>query len=380
MPSFLDDRVDSDAILGNIRNIVEIESPSRHAAGVNRVLETIARSFEGTGAASERELTADSFGDILLVRCDPTRNEPGILVLSHMDTVHPVGTLASKLTYRREGDRVYGPGIYDMKGGLMLAVEAFRRIAQARRRTKLPITFLFTPDEELSSPVSRRVIEREARGQRYVLVTEPARDGGKVVTERKGIGVFVIRTRGRPAHAGGDPDKGRNAIVAMAEIVLAINVLNDPRRGITTNVGLIAGGTARNTVAEECMIEVDLRFCDPANASEMEAKLKALKSSRPDIETTVTGKITRPPFVRGRGVDLVFDKAATIAKEIGFNLKRAPRVGGGSDGNFTVAMGIPTLDGLGVDGDGAHTNHEYMLFSSIEPRTRLLQGLMEQLE
>jgi glutamate carboxypeptidase len=380
MPSFLDDRVDSDAILGNIRNIVEIESPSRHAAGVNRVLETIARSFEGTGAASERELTADSFGDILLVRCDPTRNEPGILVLSHMDTVHPVGTLASKLTYRREGDRVYGPGIYDMKGGLMLAVEAFRRIAQARRRTKLPITFLFTPDEELSSPVSRRVIEREARGQRYVLVTEPARDGGKVVTERKGIGVFVIRTRGRPAHAGGDPDKGRNAIVAMAEIVLAINGLNDPRRGITTNVGLIAGGTARNTVAEECMIEVDLRFCDPANASEMEAKLKALKSSRPDIETTVTGKITRPPFVRGRGVDLVFDKAATIAKEIGFNLKRAPRVGGGSDGNFTVAMGIPTLDGLGVDGDGAHTNHEYMLFSSIEPRTRLLQGLMEQLE
>jgi glutamate carboxypeptidase len=380
MPSFLDDRVDSDAILGNIRNIVEIESPSRHAAGVNRVLETIARSFEGTGAASERELTTDSLGDILLVRCDPTRNEPGILVLSHMDTVHPVGTLASKLTYRREGDRVYGPGIYDMKGGLMLAVEAFRRIARARRRTKLPITFLFTPDEELSSPVSRRVIEREARGQRYVLVTEPARDGGKVVTERKGIGVFVIRTRGRPAHAGGDPDKGRNAIVAMAEIVLAINVLNDPRRGITTNVGLIAGGTARNTVAEECMIEVDLRFCDPANASEMEAKLKALKSSRPDIETTVTGKITRPPFVRGRGVDLVFDKAATIAKEIGFNLERAPRVGGGSDGNFTVAMGIPTLDGLGVDGDGAHTNHEYMLFSSIEPRTRLLQGLMEQLE
>ena len=380
MPSFLDDRIDSDAILGNIRNIVEIESPSRHAAGVNRVLETIARSFEGTGAASERELTADSFGDILLVRCDPTRNEPGILVLSHMDTVHPVGTLASKLTYRREGDRVYGPGIYDMKGGLMLAVEAFRRIAQARRRTKLPITFLFTPDEELSSPVSRRVIEREARGQRYVLVTEPARDGGKVVTERKGIGVFVIRTRGRPAHAGGDPNKGRNAILAMAEIVLAINVLNDPMRGITTNVGLIAGGTARNTVAEECMIEVDLRFCDPANASEMEAKLKALKSSRPDIETTVTGKITRPPFVRGRGVDLVFDKAATIAKEIGFNLKRAPRVGGGSDGNFTVAMGIPTLDGLGVDGDGAHTNHEYMLFSSIEPRTRLLQGLMEQLE
>jgi glutamate carboxypeptidase len=380
MPSFLDERVDSDAILDDIRIIVEIESPSRNAAGVNRVLETIARSFEGTGATCEREPTTDSLGDILRLRCDPTRSEPGILVLSHMDTVHPIGTLAGKLAYRREGDRVYGPGIYDMKGGLMLAVAAFRRIAQAGRRTKLPITFLLTPDEELSSPASRSVIEREARGQRYVLVTEPARHGGKIVTERKGIGVFVIRTRGRPAHAGGDPDKGRNAIVAMAEIVLAINALNDPARGITTNVGLIAGGTARNTVAEECMIEVDLRFCDQTSAGEMEARIKALKSSRPDIETTVTGKITRPPFVRGRGVDLVFDKAAAIAKEIGFKLESAARVGGGSDGNFTVAMGIPTLDGLGVDGDGAHTNHEYMLFSSIEPRTRLLQGLMEQLE
>jgi len=380
MPSFLDDRVDSDAILEDIRSIVEIESPSRSAPGVNRVLETIARLFEGTGAAWERELTTDSFGDILLVRCDPTRNEPGILVLSHMDTVHPVGTLTGKLTYRREGDRVYGPGIYDMKGGLALGVAAFRRIALARRRTKLPITFLFTPDEELSSPVSRSVIEREARGQRYVLVTEPSREGGKVVTERKGVGVFVIRTRGRSAHAGHNPDKGRSAIVAMAEIVLAIAGLGDHTRGITTNVGLVVGGTARNTVAEECMIEVDLRFCDRTSASEMEAKIKALKSSRPDIETTVTGKITRPPFVRGRGVDLLFDKAAAIAKEIGFQLERAPLVGGGSDGNFTVAMGIPTLDGLGVGGAGAHTNDEYMLFSSIEPRTRLLQGLMERLE
>ena len=380
MPSFLDDRVDSDAILADIRKLVEIESPSRNAAGVNRVVETIANSFEGTGAACEREPTTDSLGDILRVRCDPTRQEPGVLVLSHMDTVHPVGTLASKLAYRREGDRVYGPGIYDMKGGLMLAVAAFRRIAQEKRRTRLPITFLLTPDEELSSPISRSLIEREARGQRYVLVTEPARASGKVVTERKGIGVFVIRTRGRPAHAGGEPDKGRNAIVAMAEIVLAISGLNDPARGITTNVGLIVGGTARNTVAEECTIEVDLRFCDGASAGEVEARIKALKSSQPDIETTVTGKITRPPFVRDRAVNLLFEKAAAIAKEIGFTLQSSPRVGGGSDGNFTAAMGIPTLDGLGADGDGAHTNDEYMLFSSIEPRTRLLQGLMERLE
>src|SRR6516225_2104402 len=161
MSSFLDDSVDSDAILDDIRSIVEIESPSRHPVGVNRVLETIVHFFNGTGAVCERYPTGDALGDILRVRCDPSRNEPGILVLSHMDTVHPVGTLTGKLTYRRERDRVYGPGIYDMKGGLMLGVAAFRRVALARRRTKLPITFLFTPDEELSSPVSRSVIERE---------------------------------------------------------------------------------------------------------------------------------------------------------------------------------------------------------------------------
>jgi glutamate carboxypeptidase len=379
MSSFLHDPVDSDAILADIRRLVEIESPSRDAAGVNRVLEAIASLFTGTGAACERRQTTPLLGDVLRVRCDPTRDEPGVLVLSHMDTVHPVGTLAGKLAYRREGDRVYGPGIYDMKGGLVLAVAAFRRIAQARRRTPLPLTFLFTPDEEVSSLATRGVIEREAARQRYVLVTEPARDGGKIVTARKGVGAFVIRARGRPAHAGSNPDKGRNAILAMAEIALAIEGFNDRARGITTNVGLIAGGTARNTVAEDCAIEVDLRCCDLASAGEMAARILALASPRPDIEITVTGKITRPPFARDRGVDLVFERAATIAREIGFTLESAPLVGGGSDGNFTVAMGIPTLDGLGVDGDGAHTNHEHLLLSSIEPRTRLLQGLMERL-
>jgi glutamate carboxypeptidase len=379
MSSFLQDPVDSDAILADIRSLVEIESPSRDAAGVNRVLEAITSLFAGTGAACERRQTTPLLGDVLRVRCDPTRDEPGVLVLSHMDTVHPVGTLAGKLAYRREGDRVYGPGIYDMKGGLVLAVAAFRRIAHARRRTPLPLTFLFTPDEEVSSLATRGVIEREAAGQRYVLVTEPARDGGKIVTARKGVGAFVIRARGRPAHAGSNPDRGRNAILAMAEIALAIEGFNDRTRGITTNVGLIAGGTARNTVAEDCTIEVDLRCCDLASADELAARILALTSPRPDIEITVTGKITRPPFARDRGVDLVFERAAAIAREIGFTLESAPLVGGGSDGNFTVAMGIPTLDGLGVDGDGAHTNHEHLLLSSIEPRTRLLQGLMERL-
>src|SRR5260370_13776862 len=159
MSPFLDDRDDSDVILDDIRIIVEIESPSRNAAGVNRVLETIARSFEGAGAACEREPTTDSLGDILRVRCDPTRSEPGILVLSHMDTVHPIGTLAGKLAYRREGDRVYGPGISDMKGGLMLAVAPFRRIAQAERRAKMPMTFRLTPGGAIGKPALRNWVE-----------------------------------------------------------------------------------------------------------------------------------------------------------------------------------------------------------------------------
>jgi len=259
-------------------------------------------------------------------------------------------------------------------------VAAWQRIARSRRGTPLPITFLFTPDEEVSSPASRAVIEREARGHRYVLVTEPARDGGKIVTARKGVGAFIVRTRGRPAHAGGNPDKGRSAIAAMSELVLEIERLNDPEHGITTNVGLINGGTARNTVAEDCVIEVDLRFRDRAAASELEARILGLKSSRMGIETAVTGKVTRPPFARNRLVDLLFDQAAAIANEIGFKLESAAPVGGGSDGNFTVDMGLPTLDGLGVDGDGAHTNDEHLLYSSIEPRTRLLQGLMERLQ
>jgi glutamate carboxypeptidase len=380
MSSFLHDRVDSDAILEDIRSIVEIESPSRNVEGVNRVLDAIMRFFEGTGAICERQPTISTLGDILRVRCDPIRNEPGILVLSHMDTVHPVGTLAGKLAWRREGDRVYGPGIYDMKGGLAIAVAAYRRIARAQRRTPLPITFLFTPDEELSSPASRSFIEREARGHRYVLVTEPARDGGKIVTARKGIGVFIVRTHGRPAHAGANPDKGRSAIAAMAELVLAIERFNDRPRGITTNVGLINGGTTRNTVAEDCMIEVDLRFCDRPSADEMEAKILALKSARPDVETTVTGKITRPAFARDQGIDVIFDKAAGIANEIGFALASAPLVGGGSDGNFTVAMGIPTLDGLGARGAGGHTLQEHLEIDSLVQRGRLFAGLLATLQ
>ena len=378
MPSFLDTPVDRDAILEQIRGITSIESPTSHPAGVNRVLDVIGGWFAGTGTACERFSIDDRFGDILKVRGDPGRDIPGILVLSHVDTVHPVGTLGSALPFRIEGDRAFGPGIYDMKGGTVLAIAAFQRLARARPDGALPVTFMFTPDEEVGSVVSRRHIEAEARRNKYVLVTEPKHDG-KVVTARKGTGRFLIEAHGRPAHAGDAHAEGASAIRAMAKIILEVEGFTDYARGITTNVGLVSGGTGVNVVPEYCRINADLRICDAQSGAEMKARFTSLKSPDPEVEITVSGGVTRPPFDRSSQVDDLFGKAAAVAQHLDFTLESGPRNGGGSDGNFTAALGVPTLDGLGVEGEGAHTHHEHMLISSVERGTRLFQGLFETL-
>ena len=381
MPSYIDCRIDSDAVLGDIEAITRIESPTSHPAGVNRVLDVITGWFAGTGVVIERFKTGDDrFGDMLRVACDAGRDEPGILVLSHVDTVHPLGTLEGALPLRREGDKVFGPGVYDMKGGLAIAVAAFRQLMRSRATRRLPLTFLFNPDEEVGSVGSRAAIEREGARSRYVLVTEPKRGGGKIVTERKGTGRFVINTRGRPAHAGTTHHKGRSAIRAMAEIILQVEGFTDYKRGITTNVGLISGGTGVNVVPEHCTANADLRVCDMDAGAEMERRFQALEASDPDVDITVSGGMHRPPFARGPRVEALFARAVDVASRIGMDLKSDGLSGGGSDGNFTAAIGIATLDGLGVDGDGAHTNHEHLLYSSIEPGVRLLMGLMETLE
>jgi glutamate carboxypeptidase len=386
MTTFRDVPVDIDAILEDIRSIVAVESPTSHPAGVNQVLDIVGGWFAGTGANLERVKIDDRFGDILKVRsaaapADTTAHNSrgGILILSHVDTVHPVGTLAGPLPYRREGDKVYGPGVFDMKGGLTLAVAAFRRLAQAGVGSTLPITFMFTPDEEVGSVASRQHIEAEAARHKYVLVTEPTRTAGRVVTSRKGTGRFLIEAHGRPAHAGAAHDKGRSAIRAMAKIILDIEGFTDYTRGITTNVGLVSGGTGVNVIPEHCRINADMRILDLASARELEARFHALRSPDPDVEIKVTGGMLRPPYERTPQVDVLFDKAAAVAGALGYTLESGPRTGGGSDGNFTAAMGLPTLDGLGVEGDGAHTMDEHLLVSSIERGTRLMQGLMETL-
>src|SRR5688500_18628048 len=238
-----DQSIDLGAMISGIRRWVETESPTRDKAAVNRMMDVVQAEVAGLPLKVERVPGMDGFADNLIIRNQSAGDALGILLLSHIDTVHPVGTLAGPLPFRRDGDKLYGPGLFDMKGGAYLALEAFRQVAQAGS-AKLPVTFLFTPDEEVGSPTSRRLIESDAKKARYVLVTEPARDGGKVVTSRKGVGRFEMRTIGIPAHSGARHQDGRSAIKEMARQVLAIEEMTDYTRGVTTTVGVISGGTA----------------------------------------------------------------------------------------------------------------------------------------
>ena len=372
-----DQTIDLGGMIEGIRRWVENESPTSNKAAVNRMLDLVTADLDGLPVKVERMGGRDGFADILKVRAGEG-DAPGILVLSHIDTVHPIGTLTAALPFRRDGDRLYGPGLYDMKGGAYLAFDALRAVARAGS-ARLPIVYLFTPDEEVGSPISREVIEAEARRARYVLVTEPARDGGKIVTARKGVGRFEVKATGIPAHSGGSHRKGRSAIKEMAHQILAIEAMTDYTRGVTTTVGMISGGTAANVIPQHCHISVDLRVRDAVTGREFEERILGLKPINPDVKLTVTGGMNRPPFEKSEAIDALLRQAQALAREIGFALADTAMTGGGSDGNFTAALGVPTLDSLGIDGDGAHTEWEHGYISSIEPRTRLMRRLFETL-
>jgi glutamate carboxypeptidase len=358
---------------------VRNESPTRDAQAVNRMIDVIQSDASDLPVAIERIPGRDGLGDMLVLRHRLAGEGPGILILSHIDTVHPMGTIGGPLPFRRDGDRLYGPGVYDMKGGAYLALEAFRQVVRAGS-ARLPITFLFTPDEEIGSPTSRSVIESEAKRARYALVTEPACEGGKVVTSRKGVGRFQVKATGVPSHAGTRPQDGRSAIKEMARQILAIEAMTDYERGVTTTVGTISGGTAPNVVPQHCQITVGLRVPDPTAGDELEKKILGLNPFDPDVKLVVTGGLNRPPLRKSAASDTLYRHARSIARQIGFALEEAGLRGGGSDGNFTAAFGVPTLDGLGIDGNGAHTEWEHGLVSSIEPRTMLMRGLLETLQ
>ncbi|AJY45054.1 M20 family metallopeptidase [Martelella endophytica] len=378
-PVFTADDIDLDAFLAELEQWVAIESPSSDIAAVNRMMEKAEAFAQALGLAIERTPGAPDAGDMLTVRTPRAAgdNRPGILILAHLDTVHAVGTIADKLPLRRDGYRLYGPGIYDMKAGVLMALQAMALAAKAGDH--LPTELLIVPDEEIGSKSSRPLIEERARDAACTLVVEPARDGGKIVTARKGVGMFDIVVRGRAAHAGVRPLDGRSAIRAAARLVLDLEALNDPARGISVTTGTIQGGTGRNTVPEECRLQLDLRLPDATSAAEVIAKVKAMKPVDPDITFEITGDLNRPPFAQSDAGRRLFDQTACIASELGFTLE-GMATGGGSDGNFTAALGVPTLDGLGADGAGAHTFEEHILVSSIAPRTALLANILALVE
>ncbi|GBR67492.1 M20 family metallopeptidase [Gluconobacter kanchanaburiensis] len=371
---------DLSSFLAELKDWVSIETPTTSPEKVNELGRLIMSRAEEAGLATEIHTgNTDTRGAALgdhIVLYDPQRrsNEKGILLLSHIDTVHPIGTLAYTLPWKEEGDRIYGPGIADMKAGVLLA---FRALARLARTSPLPIRMLIVSDEEIGSPSSRRLIEEEAAKAKYVLVTEPGRPGNGIVSGRKGVGRYFLSCHGRPAHSGRAHAEGRSAIRELAHQILALEAMTDESRGITVNVGLITGGTGANVVAEHASAVVDLRVPDRKTGAEMNARILGLKSVDPDVAFTVEGDLNRPGYVKDQGISDLVLKAESISKAAGqtvFDLSS----GGGSDGNFSAAMGVPTLDALGIVGDGAHTLQEYIEVSSIPVRWNLLTELILQ--
>jgi glutamate carboxypeptidase len=368
---------DADAILDGIRSWVEIESPTEAPEQINKLASVVADGYHDLPATIERVPGKDGRGDHLIVRSNWGQDKPGILVLSHIDTVHPMGFI-KRLPFRIDGDAAFGPGIYDMKGGAYLAYTAFRQLCLDKQQTPLGITQMYVSDEEIGSPTSRALIEAEGQRAKYVLVTEPARDGGKIVTGRKGVGRFEVFVKGVPAHSGSRPEDGRSAIRELGHIILALDALNDPQRGVSVNVGVIRGGTKPNVVAEDAYAEVDLRVKTAADAEDLIAKILSIQPKTEGVSVKITGDLNRPPYEKGNAGAALYEHAKSLAAEIGFDLVDT-FTGGGSDGNFT-APHTATLDGLGVDGQGAHTHYEQMYISSIVPRVRLLHRLYQTLK
>lgn len=297
-----------------------------------------------------------------------------ILILCHMDTVWDEG----RLPFRVEGNRAYGPGILDMKGGAIQAVWAVKALKDLGIKVDKKIVFLFNSDEEIGSPTSRRIIEEEAGKSRYVLVLEPPTKNGSLKTARKGVGGFTLKIKGVAAHAGNDHEKGRSAIEELAQQIIYLHGLTDYSIGTTVNVGVVKGGSKANVVPEYAEAHIDFRVETLSEGKRLEALINGLKPRVKGTVIEVEGKLNRPPMERTASTIEMFEKAKRIGKELGIELTEKS-AGGGSDGNFTSALGIPTLDGLGAAGSGPHAEHEHIRIDEIPVRTALLAHLLVEL-
>ncbi len=361
-----------------VGKFVRAESPSMDKAAVDRFGKMVAAEWKRRGA-TVKLLVQGGRGDHVRAEWNPRgiRGKGQILVLGHLDTVYGLGTLA-RMPFRSSRGRAYGPGAFDMKGGLAIALFAVDALVAARRTPEKRIVFLWTSDEEIGSGTSRALIEREARRSDAVLVLEPALGpDGCVKTGRKGVGEIEIIATGRAAHAGLNPQDGINAIEEIALQIARISRWNQPRRGITVNAGTIEGGTRTNVIPEKARVVVDVRATRAADMRVLERKFRALRPILRGATLEIRGGFNRPPMERKHCAAL-YATARTFAKEMGVTLGEA-HVGGGSDGNFTAALGVPTLDGLGAVGEGAHSPEENIMIRALPERAALLAGLLATL-
>ncbi|MCJ2119715.1 M20/M25/M40 family metallo-hydrolase [Methylobacterium sp. J-001] len=368
--------LDAEAILTTLRPWVECESPTHDASAVNRMMGLAARDLAVAGAAVEIIPGRMGLSDCVRARFSHRhRDTPGILVLGHLDTVHPVGTLAS-LPWRIEGNRAYGPGILDMKGGNVIALAAMRALVASGIETPLPVTFLFTGDEEVGSPATRDLIEAEAARHAFVLVPEPGQSDNGVVTGRYAIARFDLEAVGRPSHAGASPHEGRSAIRAMARMILAIDGMSDA--DCTFSTGIVSGGQWVNCVPTLCRGQALSMAKRQADLDRGVERMLALSGDQDGVRFSVARGVTRPVWEPDAGCMALYDQARSLSEALGQPLPHRS-AGGGSDGNFTGANGIPTLDGLGPLGQGYHTLDEHVLIETLPQRARLFAALLANL-
>jgi glutamate carboxypeptidase len=362
-------------IRDTLRQLVEQESPSEDRLAVNAAT-SLVEHWAREQAARVKRHKQTAFGDVLELRFGPLRStRKPILLLGHLDTVWPIGTLA-KMPWRESQGRYWGPGVLDMKAGVVMALTALN----ALRELKLarPVTLLLNSEEEVGSPVSREITERLALESSAVLVLEPAQ-GLAYKTARKGVGHYFVQVTGIAAHSGVDFERGHSAVLELAKQVQTISNFTNLARKLTVNCGVIAGGTRSNVVASEAHTEVDVRIAKASDAAHVEKLFRSLKVFDPKCKLTISGSLNRPPMERKAGTIALFKKARSLAAELGFSLEEAS-TGGGSDGNFTAALGVPTLDGMGAVGEGAHATHESVIIEHLVPRTALLAAMIASID
>ena len=364
-----------ESLVQTIREFVEIESPSDNKLAGDRMGALLAGRFEAIGGHA-RIHRAEDFADNLQINFPGREKIKPVLLLGHFDTVYPLGTLAN-MPCRVADGRLHGPGVLDMKSGIALMLYAIEALQTWHFGLPRPVTVLLVSDEEVGSNSSRKITENLARESAGVLVLEPAAGTrGAVKTARKGVGDYTLTVRGVAAHAGLDPGKGHSAVLELARQIIAVSRFNNLQRGLSVNPGVIRGGTRTNVIAAEAIAEIDVRIKNAKQATALDRKFRALKPYDKHCKLSVEGGINRMPMERNAGVAALYKKAQSIASQIDWKLEEAA-VGGGSDGNFTAGIGIPTLDGMGGVGEGAHAIHEHIVISELPRRALLLAGMIE---